>query len=158
LLIIFLFTDVLLLVLHPYYKLTYIEMAWGGVEEQRKAQDEGNLNAKDWCDEARQIIERVMEDYWNESLAPQGNAQAMSQHTTTSDEGNGDHGVAASLASEYDHHCHTLIERTAARADSSRWKAELHTYLGSIPEDVSKETDIIQWWSVSHLQYPVSTH
>jgi hypothetical protein len=95
-------------------------MGWSrGAAEQWKAQDKGNLNAKDWCDEACQIIERVMEDYWNESLAPPGNAPATSQHTTASDEGNGDHGAAASLASEYDHHHCMLIERTAACADSS---------------------------------------
>ena len=46
--------------LHLYYKLTFIEMVWGGAEEQQKAQAEGNVNAKDWCDDVCQIIETAM--------------------------------------------------------------------------------------------------
>ncbi|KAG1745459.1 uncharacterized protein EDB91DRAFT_1269995 [Suillus paluster] len=42
---------VLALVLHPYYKLTYIKMQWGGPEEQVKECAAGNLNAIDWYDE-----------------------------------------------------------------------------------------------------------
>jgi len=39
-------------VLHPYFKL-----AWGGPEEQAAEIAAGNLDAKDWQDEARQIVE-----------------------------------------------------------------------------------------------------
>lgn len=35
-------------------------MVWGGAEEQQKAQAEGNVNAKDWCDDVCQIIETAM--------------------------------------------------------------------------------------------------
>ncbi|KAF8074785.1 hypothetical protein FPV67DRAFT_1390698, partial [Lyophyllum atratum] len=48
---------ILALVLHPYYKLDYIELAWGGEAEQRKEQAEGNTHAKNWQDEARQVVE-----------------------------------------------------------------------------------------------------
>ena len=51
------------LVLHPYYKLLYIEMAWGGTEEQRLEHKAGNPNAKDWHDEATKIIEKTMSEY-----------------------------------------------------------------------------------------------
>ena len=34
------------LVLHPYYKLIYIEMAWGSAEEQKLECEAGNPNAK----------------------------------------------------------------------------------------------------------------
>ena len=44
------------LVLHPYYKLAYIKMAWGGAEEEKMERDAGNLNAKDWHDEALQVM------------------------------------------------------------------------------------------------------
>jgi hypothetical protein len=44
------------LVLHPYYKLAYIKMAWGGAEEEKMEHEAGNLNAKDWHDEALQVV------------------------------------------------------------------------------------------------------
>ena len=47
-------------VLHPYYKLAYIKALWGGPEEQAAEIAEGNLNAKDWQDEARQIVEHTV--------------------------------------------------------------------------------------------------
>jgi hypothetical protein len=47
-------------VLHPYYKLTYIEHAWGGEEEQLKEIAKGNLDAKNWQDEAQQIVENTV--------------------------------------------------------------------------------------------------
>ena len=40
------------LVLHPYYKLAYIKKAWRGAEEEKMERDAGNLDAKDWHDEA----------------------------------------------------------------------------------------------------------
>jgi hypothetical protein len=53
------FTDYFL-VLHPYYKLAYIKHAWGGPEEQAKEKAAGNPNAKNWHDEARQIVEQTV--------------------------------------------------------------------------------------------------
>jgi hypothetical protein len=47
-------------VLHPYYKLAYIKLSWGGPEEQAAEIEAGNLNAKDWHDEAKQIVERTV--------------------------------------------------------------------------------------------------
>jgi hypothetical protein len=48
------------LVLHPYYKLDYIEMAWGGAKEQAEEHAAGNLDAKDWQDEARKVVEQTV--------------------------------------------------------------------------------------------------
>ncbi|KAG6822072.1 hypothetical protein H0H92_015451, partial [Tricholoma furcatifolium] len=48
---------VLALVLHPYYKLNYITMAWGGEAEQKAEREAGNLDAKNWQDEAMKILE-----------------------------------------------------------------------------------------------------
>ncbi|KAF8075323.1 hypothetical protein FPV67DRAFT_1408806 [Lyophyllum atratum] len=48
---------ILALVLHPYYKLDYIELAWGGEEEQKKEIAEGNPFAKNWQDVAQQVVE-----------------------------------------------------------------------------------------------------
>ena len=46
-----------IIVLHPYYKLAYIKLAWGGEEEQAKEQVAGNRYAKNWQDKARKVIE-----------------------------------------------------------------------------------------------------
>lgn len=46
--------------LHPYYKLAYIKLAWGGPEEQAAEIAAGNLDAKDWQDEAKQIVENTV--------------------------------------------------------------------------------------------------
>jgi hypothetical protein len=51
---------ILRLFLHPYYKLDYIKMAWGGTEEQAREHAAGNAHAKDWQDEARKIIEQMV--------------------------------------------------------------------------------------------------
>jgi len=47
-------------VLHPYYKLAYIKLAWGGAEEQATEIEAGNFDAKDWQDEARKIVEKTV--------------------------------------------------------------------------------------------------
>ena len=45
------------IVLHPYYKLTYIKLAWGGEKEQFEEKAVGNKDAKNWQDKARNILE-----------------------------------------------------------------------------------------------------
>ena len=44
--------------LHPYYKLAYIKLSWGGPEEKEAEIKAGNPHAKDWQDEARKIVEK----------------------------------------------------------------------------------------------------
>jgi hypothetical protein len=48
-----------------------------------------------------------------------------------------------SFQSEYDRHRQTLIAQ-----DEEGWAAELRRYLGNIPVDITKETDIVEWWQV----------
>jgi len=50
-------------VLHPYYKLAYIKMAWGGPEERDAEIEAGNVDAKDWQDEARKIVEKTVRPF-----------------------------------------------------------------------------------------------
>ena len=45
------------LALHPYYKLVYFELAWGGAKEQEQEREAGNLDAKNWQDEANKVLE-----------------------------------------------------------------------------------------------------
>lgn len=49
-----------LLVLHPYYKLNYIKLAWGGAEEQMADIAAGNHDAKNWQAEAEKIVENMV--------------------------------------------------------------------------------------------------
>ena len=35
-------------------------MSWGGAEEQRKEREEGNLNVKNWQDEALKVVEKMV--------------------------------------------------------------------------------------------------
>jgi hypothetical protein len=58
-------------VLHPYYKSNYIKMAWGGQEEQDAEICGGNPDAKNWQQEAEQIVEATVRDR-HESLEPMG--------------------------------------------------------------------------------------
>lgn len=48
------------IVLHPYFKLAYIEIAWGGPAEQEAECKARNLSAKDWQDEAQKILEGMV--------------------------------------------------------------------------------------------------
>ena len=54
-----LFTS-LIIVLHPYYKLDYIKLSWGGAEEQAAAHLKGNPYAKNWQDEALKVVEKTV--------------------------------------------------------------------------------------------------
>ena len=47
-------------VLHPYFKLEYINKHWGGEEEQKKEIANGNKYAKNWQNEALMVVERVV--------------------------------------------------------------------------------------------------
>src|SRR3981189_667815 len=47
-------------VLHPYFKMQYIQKAWGGAEEQAAERAAGNKNTKNWHDEALKIVEDVV--------------------------------------------------------------------------------------------------
>ena len=51
------------LVLHLYYKFTYIKLAWGGEEEQQAERDAGNPHAKNWQDEAKKIVEKEVSPF-----------------------------------------------------------------------------------------------
>jgi hypothetical protein len=49
-------------VLHPYYKLDFIKLTWGGAEGQARERAAGNPDAKNWQDEAWKVIESVVSD------------------------------------------------------------------------------------------------
>ncbi|KIK73267.1 hypothetical protein PAXRUDRAFT_21046 [Paxillus rubicundulus Ve08.2h10] len=136
---------VLALILHPYYKLAYIKMAWGGPEEQQKEHEAGQTNAKDWQDEALQIVEHTMEEYWKSGKLDQLN-NTPTTHATSAAFTNTVTATPSTLQLEFDHH-HLALIRNSECENSGTWKAELGQYLEDIPQDVSKTMDIVQWWA-----------
>jgi len=54
----------LALALHPYFKLAYIGMSWGGEEDQEAERAAGNPFAKNWQDEAHKLLERMVSNVY----------------------------------------------------------------------------------------------
>lgn len=117
-------------------------MAWGSADEQRKEIEAGNVNAKDWHNEALKTVEKTAEEYWD-NCKELITGDVNQQHSRSN---NND--TSHPLESEYDRHCRQLLEKMAIQVNTSRWKEELRCYLTDIPSDVSKETDIVGWWVV----------
>ncbi|KAG2143677.1 hypothetical protein DEU56DRAFT_733023, partial [Suillus clintonianus] len=126
---------ILALVLHPYYKLAYITMAWGGPEEQAKEQAAGNPNTKNWHDEALKVVKTTMEEYWtaHKALVDSGCATAntIDDDSTVS--------TVKTMESEYDHHRCMLVQQAVYKHNAG-WAAELRCYLKDMLDNVSKET------------------
>ena len=116
-------------------------MAWGGLAEQQRDREAGNPDAKDWHDEALKIVEKTMEKYWQ---PPESNAKSeIDDHTAHPTKCN-----TRWLESEFDCHCWMLIEQSRQSEAGSGWSSDLCHYLGDLPIDVTKKTDVIQWWAV----------
>lgn len=131
--------------LHPYYKLDYIKMAWGGPKEQEAERANGNPNAKDWHDEVHKLVEKTMEDYWDDGCSTPA---AAVPHTNTVTAGDDVFPNENTLQSDYDRLRRELIQQIVHDNGGGR-KVELRRYLGDRPPDVSRDTDIIEWWAVS---------
>ncbi|KIL56313.1 hypothetical protein M378DRAFT_188579 [Amanita muscaria Koide BX008] len=125
---------ILALVLHPYFKLHYIKLAWGGAEEQAAEREAGNRNAKNWQDEALNIVENTA----SLSFPP-------ADPTTPSSEPD----CAESFLSEFDRHRQMLL----TQGINEEWSLELRRYLQDIPV-VNRDADIIAWWSDHAKDYP----
>jgi hypothetical protein len=134
----------LALALHPYYKLAYIKLAWGGEEEQEEDRAAGNPYAKNWKDEAQKILERTMQEYWNSRPRAEPVIAATPMNTTLAPS------CVASILSDFDRHRLSLV----AKDDEEGWPAELRRYLKEMPADVTKETDVVKWWQDNCQLYP----
>jgi hypothetical protein len=66
--------------------------------------------------------------------------------TTTPTESAADDADQESDVDEFDAHRKLLLVQSIRREE---WRAELRRYLSDIPQDVTKETDIVEWWGVS---------
>ena len=118
-------------------------MAWGGPEEQQCEHASSNLNVKDWHNETHQMLERIAQVYWDAgSVVPSGTATVVGATTDVSQNEN-------TLQSDYDHLHHELIQQQNVNDGGGGWKAKLHQYLGDQPCDVTRDTDVVEWWAVS---------
>jgi hypothetical protein len=114
-------------------------MQWGSPEEQAAERTTGNPNAVDLCNEALKVVESTMREY----AAKHGpKAPTIAPTTITTVQSN-----SCIVKSEFDGHHHTLVEQ-ASHDHYANWHAELHHYLGDVPDNVSKDTDVVDWWSV----------
>ncbi|KIM62812.1 hypothetical protein SCLCIDRAFT_118580 [Scleroderma citrinum Foug A] len=124
-------------------------MAWGGAEEQKREQEAGNALAKNWCDEALKVIEKTLEEYWNSSSI--NTSAGATTNTVVSSMLEPDDN--STLESEFDrHHRQLLVQSAGSRAEG--WAMELRRYLGDLPADVNKETNIVDWWAKHTDIYP----
>ena len=123
-------------------------MAWGGAEEQKREQEAGNALAKNWCDEALKVVEKMLEEYWNSSSidTSAGTTTNTVVSSTLEPDDNG------TLESEFDRHRRLLLVQSAGSI-AEGWATELRRYLGDLPADVNKETNIVDWWAVSTYFY-----
>ena len=85
-----------------------------------------------------------MEAYW--SCRP----RQSSTHSTPDDDRNSATTSNNSIGSDYDRYRQTLVAN-----NDKGWAAELRCYLKDMPADVTKETDIIEWWQVSHMHLKI---
>ena len=144
-------------VLHPYYKLDYIKLKWGGAKEQEEERERGNLDAKNWQYEARNILENTvsiqlhsirrrpdlkLEHTQIENYYQQRPGRNPSGTTSSTAEKEG----TATVLSEYDRYRQTLVND-----DNEGWTSDFWRYLKDRPADVKKDTDIVHWWRVHSL-------
>ena len=88
-----------------------------------------------------------MEEYWKKNLASRTPSPPANNALSDDD---------STFESEFDRHRQKLI---AASAKNEGWAAELRRYLKDIAANVTKDTDIVQWWSVSrHSALLLSRH
>ncbi|KAF8883509.1 hypothetical protein BD779DRAFT_1472420 [Infundibulicybe gibba] len=103
--------------LHPYYKLAYIKLAWGGPDEQEAERKAGNPDTKDWQDEARKVLETTVEEYWkNRPMTP----STTSMPSTLPPESTPESTLSPEPVSEFDRHRATL---SAENDEEEGWAA-----------------------------------
>jgi hypothetical protein len=77
-----------------------------------------------------------MEDYWK----TRPRAPIVTTPTATPDSPS----TTTSFLSEFNRHRQNLL----TQEEDEGWAAELRRYLKDVPADVTKETDIVEWWQV----------
>ncbi|KIL54921.1 hypothetical protein M378DRAFT_52073, partial [Amanita muscaria Koide BX008] len=118
---------------------------WGGAKEQAEEQEKGNLGAKNWQDEARKILENMMEKYWK--CQPAAIVKKRSDTSTPSTTA-----PTGSLHRDFHEHRKRLIHEDQTR-EVEGWQSELRRYL-KVVENVNEDVDIVEWWQNHVDDYP----
>lgn len=87
-----------------------------------------------------------MEQYWK--TRPCAKACSIDQTTHNTDTDAGNSGIAESL-SDFDRYRQSLVTKD----DDEGWASEKRRYLKDMPADVTKDTDVVEWWQVCLLLY-----
>src|SRR5882762_1239474 len=77
-----------------------------------------------------------MEQYWNTRIKPTAPTNPTDDITDPEED---------SILSEFDRHRLTLI---ANQTEDEGWQSEKARYLKDLPTNITKETDIVEWWQV----------
>ncbi|KAL1947386.1 hypothetical protein VTO73DRAFT_14347 [Trametes versicolor] len=131
---------VLSLLLHPYYKLAYIEQMWGGEEEYLADVAAGVHNARNWQAYATEIVEKAMQEYWPMRLMAKG---AATPPPTQADNAN---------AEGEDNYDRARAQRLLAAATKG-WKVELDQYIADPSANVNKDSDTVKWWACLNFHW-----
>ena len=88
-----------------------------------------------------------MEQYWKiRSHTPTHEPSAVQNPQGSS-------GVSNTVLSDFDHYNQSLVTKN----DNEGWASEKCHYLKEMPADVTKDTDVIEWWQVcaalSYIEY-----
>jgi hypothetical protein len=78
-----------------------------------------------------------MEQYWKTRLNTASTAHDQSPAVTADR-------TEESITSEFDRHRLTLV----SQEQDGGWEAEIRRYLKDLPADVTKDSDIVEWWQV----------
>ena len=165
--------------MHPYFKLDYMAMFWGGAKEQAKEQEAGNWEAKDWQDEALKVVERVVStsffgqflhihtsfDLQVEEYSCRRQNKEKSTDTTPALAANAANAAPAEQESDEESLLATFAHRCKAHTGKKAvemWWAELCHYLDEVKEGVDlPDINVIKWWQVRFhfiLVYRSSPH
>ncbi|KAI1793595.1 hypothetical protein LXA43DRAFT_885568 [Ganoderma leucocontextum] len=133
---------ILALLLHPYYKLDYIERQWGGEEEYLEDLATGEPGAWNWKKHAREVVDRAMERYWPRRLgllpSPMKDGAAASAPDP----------MVQKPAHEDDDYDRDWQKRLLSSSSQDGWKHELVKYLEYLDPDVTKDLDTVAWCAV----------
>jgi hypothetical protein len=84
-----------------------------------------------------------MAEYWKTNPKPSGQLSSPGSPSQPSL----DHDSEEPFMSEYDIHRLALLNESISNED---WQLELRRYLLDVPAEVTRDTDIVDWWSVSY--------
>jgi hypothetical protein len=93
-----------------------------------------------------------MEKYWK--TRPRASASVPAHSVIDLDPDIDDTGRSSQTLSDYDLYRQSLVTKD----DNEGWASEKRRYLKDMPADVTKDTDIVEWWQVSPLLNVVCPH